>query len=266
MEGSFELLGPLDLLQLIARGGKKGVFQTVARSGKGQVHLHGPRVLHAEWNGRVGDEAMMEILLLKEGRFRFIDGAEAETVTLEQPLDHYLLQAIRRLDDRVEVGPFDLVQFGKGSRVSHLTLSPEELDLFTHLSRPISALDLAVASGRTLAEVLTVMGHLARLGVVEIERRAPHTAKLTLAIRDPLPPFAHVDDLLLRAWKLHYGRFDEVFVRTGGRTLTLPVRGAEDLGGHLLLPTEQLILHELVAGQTVMVWPALPSPQSQAAI
>ncbi|WP_287408186.1 DUF4388 domain-containing protein [Oceanithermus sp.] len=258
MEGTFALLGPLDLLQLLARGGKKGVFQTLAPSGKGAVYLHGSRVTHAHWGGVVGEEAMMRVLLLKEGRFRFIEGAEADEVTLERDLDHYLLQAIRRLDDRVEVSPFDRVKFGQGGRVGHLTLNPDELALFTHLSKPISVLDLAVASEKPLRTVMTTLGHLARLGVIEVEHRAPHTARLTLAIKDPLPPYAHVDELLLSTWRLHYGRFDHVHVRVDNRTLKLPVRGAENLGGLLLLGTGQLIMHELSAGQTLMVWPALP--------
>lgn len=257
MEGTFALLGPLDLLQLLARGGKRGVFQTIAPSGKGAVYLHGRRVTHAYWAGATGEEAMMQILLLKEGRFRFIEGAAADEVTIEHDLDHYLLAAIRRLDDRVEVGPFDRVRLGRGGRVSHLTLNSDELALFTHLSKPVSVLDLAVASRRPLRTVITTLGHLARLGAVEVERRAPHTAQLTLHVEDPLPPYAHVDELLLHAWRLHYGRFDHVHLRVEGRTLALPVRGLENLGGRLLLSTGQLIMHELNAGQSLMVWPAL---------
>ncbi|WP_457630829.1 DUF4388 domain-containing protein [Oceanithermus sp.] len=262
MEGTFELLGPLDLLQLLARGGKKGVFQIVSPGGKGVAYLAGPRVRHARWGSREGEEALMEILLLKEGRFRFIEGGEPTAETLSEPLDYYLLQAVRRLDDRIEVGPFDLVQLGSGSGVSHLTLSPDELALFTHLSKQLSALELAARSKKPLGRVLATLGHLARLNIIEIERRAPHTARLTLAIRDPLPPYAYVDDLLLRAWKLHYGHFEQVHIRAEGRTITLPVRGGDDLGGHLMLPTELLIVHELTAGQTLLVWPALPGSES----
>ncbi|WP_457637991.1 DUF4388 domain-containing protein [Oceanithermus sp.] len=258
MEGTFELLGPLDLLQLLARGGKKGFFQIVASGGKGIAYLNGPRVTHAKWGSLQGEEALMEILLLKEGRFRFLEGGDPPAETLTEPLDYYLLQAVRRLDDRIEVGPFDLVQLGSGSGVSHLTLSPDELALFTHLSKQLSALELAARSKKPLSRVLATLGHLARLNIIEIERRAPHTAKLTLAIRDPLPPFAYVDDLLLRAWKLHYGHFDQVHIRADRKTVTLPVRGGDDLGSSLLMATEQLIVHELTAGQTLLVWPALP--------
>ncbi len=259
MEGTFSLLGPLDLLQLLARGGKKGVFQTIAPTGKGAVFLHGPRVTHARWGTLSEDEAMMEILMLREGRFRFIEGAEPDETTLERGLDHFLLQAVRRLDDRVEVGPFDRVRLGRGEGVEQLTLNPDELALFTHLGQPISVLDLAVASQRPLRTVMTLLGHLARMGVVEVERRAPHTAKLTLDLKDPLPPYAHVDEILIAAWRLHYGRFDHVHARVGERTLRLPVRGSENLGGKMLLGTGQLIMHELSAGQELMVWPALPS-------
>jgi len=261
MEGTFELLGPLDLLQLLARGGKKGVFQIVASRGKGMAYLHGPRVTHAKWGSLQGEEALMEILLLKEGRFRFVEGGEPTSETLSEPLDYYLLQAVRQLDDRIEVGPFDLVQFGSGGGVSHLTLSPDELALFTHLGKQISALELAARSKRPLSRVLAVLGHLARLNIIDIERRAPHTARLTLAIRDPMPPHAYVDDLILRAWKLHYGHFDQVHIRAGGRTITMSVRGGDDLGNKLVMATGQLIVHGLTAGQELLVWPALPGSE-----
>ena len=262
MEGTFELLGPLDLLQLLARGGKKGVFQIVAPRGKGVAYLHGPRITHAKWGSLQGKEALMEILLLKEGRFRFMEGSNPTVETLTEPLDYYLLQAVRRLDDRIEVGPFDLVKLGMASGVSHLTLSPDELALFTHLNKQLSALELAARSKRPLGRVLATLGHLARLNIIEIERRAPHTAKLTLTIRDPMPPYAYVDDLLLRAWKLHYGNFDQVNIRVGERTINMSVRGGSDLGGNLILSTEQLIIHGLTAGQNLLVWPALPGPKN----
>jgi len=262
MEGTFELLGPLDLLQLLARGGKKGAFQVSTSTGRGVAYLSGPRVTHAKWGSLEGERALMEILMLKEGRFRFLEGGDPTEVTLTEPLDYYLLAAVRNLDDRIEVGPFDLVQFSASSKVSHLTLSPDEFSLFTHLSNRLTALELASKSKMPLARVLATLGHLARLNIIEIERRAPHTAKLTLAIKDPLPPYAYLDDLLLRAWRLHYGQFDQVYIRANSRTITMPVRGHEDLAGELLLSTEQLIIHELTAGQQLLVWPALPGSQA----
>ena len=261
MEGTFELLGPLDLLQLLARGGKKGAFQIVAPRGKGVAYLNGPRVTHAKWESAQGKKALMEILLLKEGRFRFLEGNIPATETLKEPLDFYLLQAVRQLDDRIEVGPFDLVKIGSGGGVNQLTLNPNELALFSHMNKQLTALELAARTKRPLGHILSILGHLARLNIIDIERRAPHTAKLTLAIHDPLPPYAFIDNLLLRAWNLHYGQFDHVYIRAGGRTITLPVRGENDLGGNLVLATEQLIVHELTVGQTLLVWPALPGSE-----
>jgi len=257
MEGTFALLGPLDLLQLLARGNKTGAFLVVAPGGRGAVFLTGNRVTHAEWNTLGSAESVLEILLLREGRFRFIEGRVADRITLNQNLDRYLLQAVRRLDERIEVRPFDYVKFGQDIHAGRLTLNPDELALLTHLSPPVTVLELSVTSGRPLHDVIKILGHLARLGVIEIEQRAPHTAQLKLAIRDPLPPCAHIDELILRAWRQHYGHFDRVYARVGNRTLELPVCGLENLGSELLLGTEQLVMHELSAGQILTIWPAL---------
>ncbi|GAA5335769.1 MULTISPECIES: DUF4388 domain-containing protein [Thermus] len=250
MEGDFRLLGPIDLLQLLAQGGRTGLFQVETPGGVGEVYLERGRPVHAAFLGRVGREALLEVLALKEGRFRFHLGGRAPLTTLSGPLEAYLLKAIRTLDERVEVGPFDLVRPSTRLGAVGATLDPVELALLEDLGQGKSPLDL-VGPSRPLEEVLKRLGHLARLRLVEVSPRVPRTARLqvTLGKRG-----AQVDALLLKAWRAHYGGFTRVRVK-GAKEAVLPVEGAEGLGVELRLAPELLLFHGLKVGEEVLVWP-----------
>ncbi|AEV16004.1 hypothetical protein TCCBUS3UF1_9590 [Thermus sp. CCB_US3_UF1] len=251
MEGDFRLLGPIDLLQLLAQGGRTGLFAVEVAEGVGEVYLERGRPVHAVFRDKVGREALLEVLALKAGRFRFLLGQRPPRGSLEGPLEAYLLQAIRLLDERVEVGPFDLVRPAPKAEALQATLDPEELSLLLALGEGKSPLDLVAGLGRPLAEVLRRLGHLARLRLVAVSPRVPRTARLRLALGRK---GAQVEALLLRAWREHYGAFRRVRVK-GAKELLLEVEGAEGLGVELWLSPELLLFHGLKVGEEVLVWP-----------
>ncbi len=49
MEGDFSLLGPIDLLQLVAQSGRDGVFLAFALLCKSQIFIRAGWHVHAEW-------------------------------------------------------------------------------------------------------------------------------------------------------------------------------------------------------------------------
>lgn len=247
MEGDFRLLGPIDLLQLLAHGGKTGVFRVEG----GEVYLEGGRPVHAAYRGKEGKEALLGLLLLKEGRFRFLPGERAPRTSLAGPLEGYLLEALRLLDEGVEVGPFDLVRPTPKAGGAQTTLEPTELALLLALEEGKSPLDLLPATGLSLGEVLKRLGQLARLRLVEVVPRVPHTARLRVALGKR---GAQVDGLLLAAWRAHYGGFARVRAR-GAREASLAVEGAEGLGVELRLAPELLLFHGFRVGEEVLVWP-----------
>lgn len=251
MEGDFRLLGPIDWLQLLAQGGKTGVFTVEAGGGRGEVYLEQGRPVHAVFGEKVGQEALLEVLALKEGRFRFLLAVRPPLSSLEGPLEAYLLQAIRLLDERVEVGPFDLVRPGSRAQAVQSTLDPVELSLLLALGSGQSPLDLAFGLALPLGEVLRRLGHLARLRLVEVFPRVPRTARLRVALGRQ---GAQVDALLLSAWREHYGPFQRVRVKAQKEVLLL-VEGAEGLGVEIRLAPELLLFHGLQVGEEVLVWP-----------
>ncbi len=245
MEGDFRLLGPIDLLQLLAQGGRTGAFLVEG----GGVYLEGGRPVHAFLGKKVGKEALMGILALKEGGFRFVLGERAPTTSLQAPLEAYLLEALRLLDEGVEVGPFDLVR--PAPQAYRATLEGEDQALLLALGEGKSPLDLAAATGLPLKETLKRLGHLARLRLLEVHPRVPHTARLRVALGGR---GAQVDTLLLAAWRAHYGGFARVRVRGRGEG-SLAVEGVEGLGVELRLSPEHLLFLNLKVGEEVLVWP-----------
>ncbi len=255
MEGDFTLLGPIDLLQLLASSRKTGAFQVQGTGGQGACFLDRGRPVHAVWGEKTGREALFSLLTQREGRFRFVEGRTAPVASLSESLDNYLLEAIRWLDERVQVGPFDQVQLADASRASHLTLSAEELAVLPHLRRPVAVVDLAFSVNLGLDRVVATLGHLARLGLVRVTPRTPRTARLVVALSPQAGRAVWVDPLLLRAWRGHYGAFERVQVRWGERTVALPVAEAEGAGAKLLVPGEAMLFYGLRAGELVLVWP-----------
>jgi hypothetical protein len=214
-----------------------------------QLLASGGRPVHAFLEKKAGKEALLGILALKEGRFRFLLGERAPTTSLEAPLEAYLLEALRLLDEGVEVGPFDLVR--PSSRAYGATLEGEDQALLLALGAGKSPLDLAAATGLPLEAVLKRLGHLARLRLLEGHPRVPHTARLRVALGGR---GAQVDRLLLTALRSQYGGFARVRVRDKGEG-SLAVEGVEGLGVELRLAPEHLLFLGLKMGEEVLVWP-----------
>jgi hypothetical protein len=252
MDGTFELLGPIELLQLLSQARQTGAFKVPG----GEVYLEQGQPVHAQYKNQIGRDGLFQILSLKEGKFRFLVGERARQSSLQGSLDNYLLEAIRFMDMRLDLSPFDQVQLTDANRTTHLTLSPDEFELLQHMSKPISLFDLALASGISNDAVNLNVSRLARLGLVQITTRTPHTVRLVVA-RLEGSAVARIDSQLLRAWRSHFGPFAQVEVRAENRILQLPVEAKSNAGPQLLLSSDALFFHNLRVGQEVLVWPSL---------
>ncbi|GEM86537.1 DUF4388 domain-containing protein [Meiothermus granaticius] len=253
MEGTFELLGPIELLQLISQAGGSGVFRVPG----GEVFLEKGLPVHAQYKGRTGREGLFQILALKEGRFRYLAGERASRSSLEGPLENYLLEAIRFIDAHLDLSPFDQIEFTDPARTSHLTLSPDEFELLRHLRHPLSLIDLTAKSGLPSETVILNVSHLARLSLVRVTSRIPHTVRLTVERLEGEGETARLDTQLLRAWRNHYGPFQELEVRAAQHSVRIPIAPQAGAEARLLLPTDLLFFYNLRVGEEVLVWPAL---------
>lgn len=252
MEGTFELLGPIEIMQLLSQSSGSGVFRVPG----GEVFLEKGLPVHAQYKGRSGRDGLFQILALKEGKFRYLEGERASRSSLEGPLENYLLEAIRFIDAKLDLSPFDQIELADPQRASHLTLSPDEFELLRHLKGPVSLMDLITRSGLPAETVSANVSHLARLGLVHVTSRTPRTVRLTVE-RLGGGEAARIDTQLLRAWREHYGAFTGLEVKGKDGVVRLAVEPAPGAGAQLLLPAEMLFFHNLSVGEEVLVWPAL---------
>ncbi len=246
MEGDFRLLGPVDLLLLLAQGGKTGVFQVE----EGEVYLEGGRPVHARHRDRVGREALRGILALKEGSFRFTLGVRAPLSSLEAPLEVYLLEVLEVLEEGVRLGPFDRVHV----EAPTATLPPEDQALLQALPPGGSPVDLFL-QGFPLEEVLKRLGRLARLRLLRVEPRLPRPLALRVQLGHK---GVQAQALLVEAWRgLAPGPPGRARVRVQGegREALLEVEGVKGLGPGLYLSPEHLLFHGFRVGEEVWVWP-----------
>ena len=254
MEGNFELISPIELLQLLSQARQSGAFRVPG----GQIFLERGQPVHAEYQKYLGREALFEILALKDGQFRYLNGERAHQSSLEGSLDNYLLEAIRFLDTRLDLSPFDEVELLDPNRVGKITLDANEVNIIKHLSKPISLLELSKRSGLAVDAVALHIGHLARLALVQITNRTPRTIQLTVERLDKTKGVsAQIDTHLLRVWRQQYGAFSSLEVKSGERYLQIQVEPRGQAGGCLLLSKDALYHYDLKVGQEVVAWPSL---------
>lgn len=253
MEGTFELLGPIEILQLISQAGGSGVFRVPG----GEVFLEKGMPVHAQYKGQTGREGLFQILALKEGKFRYLSGERASRSSLEGLLENYLLEAIRFIDTHLDLSPFDQIELADPARASHLTLSPDEFELLRHLREPLSLIDLIARSGMPGETVLLNVSHLARLSLVRITSRTPRTVRLVVERLEGKGEAARLDTQILRAWRDHYGPFAALDVRTAHHSVRITVEPQAGAGAGLLLSTDLLFFYNLRVGEEVLAWPAL---------
>jgi len=253
VEGNFSLLGPIDLLQLLSQSQQSGGFYVP----RGEIYLEQGRPVHASYRGISGVEGLYRILGLREGPFRFSLGDRPPQQTLTESLEHYLLQAIRQLDERIEVGVFDRVTLTVKNLPAQLTLLPSELAVLNQLDQPLSPLELSARSKYGLEAITSLLGQLARLGLVKVQNRLAHTAQLRTALTEGRGTTARLDPLVIQAWTHQYGRFEAVEVQAGERQVRLMIEARPGAGARMLLTAEGLVFHNLRAEQEVLVWPAL---------
>lgn len=254
MEGNFELISPIELLQLLSQARQSGAFGVPG----GQIFLERGQPVHAEYKNVQGREALFEMLALKDGQFRFLKGERATRTTLEGGLDNYLLEAIRFLDTRLDLSPFDEVELIDPQRMGKITLDADEINLIKHLVKPLSLLELSERCGLGVDAIGLHISHLARLSLVQINTRTPRTVKLRIERLDKIKgTVAQVDTHLLRVWRNQYGAFGNLEVKDGERYLQISIEPRSQLGGVLMLSKDALYHYGLKIGQEVVVWPSL---------
>src|SRR5438128_4339406 len=98
-QGSLTELHLPDIIQLISVSGKTGVFHLSDGPLKGQIYLHDGKIVHAQLEDAVGEEAVYTLAIWSQGEFKFEPGAATELRTITKSNTNLLMEAARRLDE-----------------------------------------------------------------------------------------------------------------------------------------------------------------------
>lgn len=99
LSGSLNDLYFPETMQLIVAYGKSGMMRLTNGPSEGRVYLNEGQVVHAELDGREGEEAFYEMALWKSGHFTFHVGDAPPQQTIRKSGTNLLLEATRRLDE-----------------------------------------------------------------------------------------------------------------------------------------------------------------------
>lgn len=88
-----------DIIQLVSHGGKSGCFHVHQDSARARIFLKEGRIIHAVTRTSEGLEALMEVAVWQEGRYRFEEGAPDVPTTIKKPNASILMELGRRMDE-----------------------------------------------------------------------------------------------------------------------------------------------------------------------
>lgn len=99
-EGEVAGLGLSDLLQLNARNRFSGCFRIRHDEGLGLIFFRDGEIVHAELGGKIGEEAVWDILEWQTGRFAVEPNVVTARRSIHKGVEHLLLDAHRVIDER----------------------------------------------------------------------------------------------------------------------------------------------------------------------
>lgn len=246
---SLEHFDFLQLLHMLADGGKTGVLTIYRPDGNFEAWLDGGRVRHIEMGRLKGVLALAALMHDPVGRFQFDEGRLHPNPDLNDTVNALALAATSSLPEQQLPfqGPARLTA---PERLAEMNWSEAEQRILQRLEQqvPLSALwHEPLARG--------LVSRLLRLGL--LKERKSRVARLTVGVTREVRGVAIIDEMILRRWKEDLMRPPQkLAVRDeAGNVYTFAVRGGPNLGAQLLLPPDVLMQTRLQAGESVLVRP-----------
>lgn len=238
----------LELMQLLAAGGKTGVLSVLRDDETFECSLEVGRVRSLKMGARRGNLALAALLADPRGQFQFDEGRRDPAPAMDASMDEVALAALAALPEQPL--PFD----GPGK------LATERLDQMSWTVAERRILE-RIEAQQPLAEVARdpearqLISRLDRLGL--LKARKSRTARLTVTLAQGVRGVVVVDSAIVRRWAGDLGRPPaQLAVRDdAGQTYTFALRMAPDLGHQLQVPTELLMRTGLRSGMSVLVKP-----------
>jgi len=174
-QGSLTELHLPDIIQLISVSGKTGVFHLTDGPLKGQIYLHDGKIVHAQLEDAVGEEAVYTLAIWSQGDFKFEPGTATELRTISKSNTNLLMEAARRLDEwrvlskkipSVDMVPEFVVQ---DSREGQINLNTSEWLILSKIDGQRSIKTIAGAGGLSVFDVSKILYGLIATGLIRLK-------------------------------------------------------------------------------------------------
>jgi two-component system alkaline phosphatase synthesis response regulator PhoP len=103
LQGNLREVSLYEMLQLFELTRKRGVLAVDGATGKGTIALSEGMLMDAAWNDLTGEDAVLEMLALKDGAFRF-QAKDVPSGNAAQPISFALMEAARLTDELAAFG------------------------------------------------------------------------------------------------------------------------------------------------------------------
>ena len=181
-QGSLTELHLPDIIQLISVSGKTGVFHLTDGPLKGQIYLHDGKIVHAQLEDAVGEEAVYTLAIWSQGDFKFEPGTGTELRTISKSNTNLLMEAARRLDEwrvlskkipSVDMVPEFVVQ---ENREGQINLNTSEWMILSKIDGHRSIKTIAATGRLSVFDVSKILYGLIATGLIRLREAGPEAA------------------------------------------------------------------------------------------
>lgn len=276
MTGTLGLFSLVDLFQLLASSSRTGRLGIDHPEGRARVYFDKGRVVHADFNDLVGEDAVYALFSDERGGFEFQVGLPAPEVTVEVATENLLLEAIRRLDESRRNNPqepqapekedvaSDVVPvFAENiPNAGSLTLQADEVMVMRFVDGHRTLEQIAQETKIDLPKVKTVVNRLIHIGALKLRSKRVRTARLVAQLsRQPLNAgVAGIDPSILENWTRVQGSpvVQVACKRPDGKVYVFKAQAVEKAGPYMLFSRDTFLQADLTANLPLLVKPYTP--------
>ncbi len=99
LSGSLRDMGLSEVVQVLGQGRKSGCLRLVSQHRVGEIYFAEGLIVHTVFAQVVGEEAFYQMLLLKDGDFKFDPTVKPKEKTMQASIESLLLEGMRRMDE-----------------------------------------------------------------------------------------------------------------------------------------------------------------------
>jgi len=261
--GTLGLFSLVDLFQLLSSSSRTGRLNINHPDGKAKVYFDNGKIVHAEFSGTMGEEAVFLLFSDERGSFDFQLGVPSPQESIKTATENLMLEAIRRVDEKSKSNidiPDDMVPayVADVPSASTLSLQPQEVSLLKHINGQRTLADLAKTNGVSTNQVKQIVDRLVKVGVLQLQNKKPRTARLVTRLTNNLETnTVALDKNIWSQWASMMGHEPARVVcrLPSGKIKKFNLTNKENVGPYILFSKETLAMSNLAVNDSLLVKP-----------